>query len=201
MKSKFKMIAIMLLCMLTIGGNITAGGKKTAKVEIDASLTPENSVVIFFMLWRNTYGDLVQINPKFPHHRMDSKTTDLATLPVKPGTIYVFDKFKGGTICNGFPCVEGSFMAPYLGSEKHENKIVVPKEPGLYLYYPYYGKNFYDFIEVRINKKMEPENMKLLRDYSISYKKITKRLKELAEMYSGTEWEPLINEHIKEWSK
>ena len=48
---------------------------------------------------------------------------------------------------------------------------------------------------------MEPECMEMYKNYSIAYKKVTSRLKNLAKMYEGTEWEPLINEHIKEWSK
>ena len=204
MKSFVKLFGVVTLCSTLFIGCATTSGGPSPMAEIAAERTPENSVVM--IIFYNDDFDLVQLNPAYGPDNFTVKANSGATPPLKPGSCYMKVRVcyndRGSYI--GLPSIYDSLPFAYLNGRQTKNfrtgtKINVPKEPGLYVYYPNID---WDAIKASgalvigkaTNDIDEWKKSSMYRNY------FRKHFENCAKLYAGTAWEPLIEEYVEEWS-
>lgn len=201
MKSLKKIIAILFIFAISF---TAFAAPKVNYAELSKENTPENSVVMIFV----GYGDfdLYQINPEYPANYCSVKQSSGCTTPLAPGSCYINcvpDITKTSWL--GAPSITDSLPLAYLNAPQTDKfrrgvRISVPTEPGLYVYYVQMDIDAIKESGAIVIGKMtnDIEERKQSSMYRNAYLKI---FKNCAKLYAGTDWEPLINEYVEEWTK
>ena len=183
-----------------------AASSKIDYVKLGTENTPENSVVMIFAGY-NEFA-VRQINPEFPVNKFKVKEDSGCTPPLVPGSCYMIHSYdvpvKGKA--PGLPCM-GYLWTISLNAKEPEHfgygtKISVPTEPGLYVYYVQYDIDaIKDSNRIIIGNVDNMNDLDAWKKSSVVRNKMKKIFEKSAKLYAGTEWEELINEYVKEWSK
>lgn len=186
MKKVFSIfLAVLALCFITsCASTSSVEGKYGEYVgEYDASMTPENSCMIFIAITGTTEIEYKQINPKF-----DAETVSFSLKPFigakmifkpcKPGSRYMVTKTKG--------MVHYSFQDVSWDLEFNPNQqyfvLDVPEKPGVY----FFGWNYGDFVARTI---AHGKVYTVERTEEKYYKNIYGAFKnDMKKKYQGTPW-------------
>lgn len=193
MKSLKKFIALPFV--FAISFTLFAAAPKVDYAALSEKFTPENSVVMIF--FQQNDFDMYQMNPEYAQNKIVLKQSDGCTTPMEPGSNYlIFVKdVTGSTNWIGTPSIPATLPLPYLNYAKSTffsgSRITVPTKPGLYL----------QFFAIENDEKSQNATLEDYKKSKIARNFILSRLKKTAKLYAGTAWEPLINEHVEEWSK
>lgn len=192
---KFLKKCIALPFVFAISITLFAAAPKVDYAALCEKFTPENSVVMIF--FQQNDFDMFQMNPEYAQNVINLKQSEGCTTPMEPGSNYlIFVKdVAGSTNWIGTPSIVDSLPLPYLNYNKKTfysgSRLTVPDKPGLYL----------QFFAIENVEKSQNATLEDYKKSKIARNFILSRLKKTAKLYAGTAWEPLINEHIEEWSK
>ena len=203
MKSLFRFTALALLSAVMFFSCATSGVSDVAE-----KMTPENSVVMIFVSFSTSRDyEMVQINPAYSagKSKIVAKNGG-ATGPLVPGACYmIYYSDFGKLLWTGAPSITDSISFAYLNGSQTDRirsgrKIEVPSKPGLYVYYPEMDidaiKNSGGIVIGKLTNDMDEwHKIPMYR------KTIQKCFIKAAKAYAGTEWEPLIEEYVEEWSE
>ena len=176
--------------------------KQIAKFQ-SAQGTPKDSVVFYGFLPMNDIVKFKQIDKKYPADEQDGIKLSLSdssgfwlSTPVKPGTTYMSSYMKGSVQCGMSTGHEYSFGIYLI----HMFFVIkIPKEPGLYCFGQYTGR------EIMVNA--QAGNPTKIFDQSNIKEKwgkngnqvIVNGLSQLITAYKGTEWETLALKEIEKY--
>nr|WP_318660369.1 hypothetical protein [uncultured Treponema sp.] len=183
MKSKFKIVVVMILCMLFIGGygmtDSNTDEKKSYVGQYDENMTPENSCVFFFLMPENNHVKFVQTNP--------SMGVDIQTLkpmgdhgviiskPCKPGSSYMIREMRGGNF--------NSYWFMSFGPGEKFFTFDIPETPGIYFYGFFWGEDIAK--KISHGEQVDLEKLKKIKYTKPSYKTAKKYFE---RFYGGTPW-------------
>ncbi|MBR5965204.1 MAG: hypothetical protein IK015_03735 [Treponema sp.] len=161
----------------------------------DESMTPENSVVIFFYNMGNEIMEFKQINPKFDVDEQKYEYYHECTgwvffKPVKPGTRYMLTKMKGASSGGTIRYVWDMDFKP----NQQVLVLDIPTEPGVYCYGQIWGEAVaYCAQKGEVYQLQKIDQWRLRNVWQV--KKLYKAgLSQFKKRYTGTPW---VDAYIK----